>query len=46
MNYGARAPRLSAYGDTVVINAYDHYDFEYDDAALLEKAQRTKPAAK
>lgn len=46
MNYGARAPRLSVYENTVVINAYDHYDFEYGDAALLEKAQHAKSVRK
>ena len=29
MNYGPDIPRLSQYGDTQVINAYESYTFEY-----------------
>ena len=38
MNYGAKTPRVSMLGETVVINAYRTFDFEYGDAALREKA--------
>lgn len=30
MNYGIDIPRLSQYGDTQVINAYESYTFDYD----------------
>ena len=29
MSYGQDIPRLSSYGDTQVINAYESYTFEY-----------------
>ena len=29
MNYGSRVPRKTVRGDTTIINAYDHYAFEY-----------------
>ena len=29
MNYGSQYPRLSSYGDTQVINAFESYTFEY-----------------
>lgn len=29
MNYGAHIPRTDARGETTIINAYDHYGFEY-----------------
>ena len=29
MNYGREFPRLSTYGETQVINAYETYTFEY-----------------
>lgn len=29
MNYGAHIPRTDARGETTIINAYDHYEFEY-----------------
>ena len=29
LNYGQDLPRLSSYGDTQVINAYETYTFEY-----------------
>ncbi len=35
MNYSRKYPRLSTYNDTVVINAYRTYTFDYD--ALYEK---------
>ena len=34
MNYGYRIPRISRYRDTVVVNAYEKYVFEYDDEKL------------
>ncbi len=34
MNYGAKTPRLSMLGETVVINAYRTFTFEYGDTAL------------
>lgn len=34
MNYGKK-PRVSVFGNTVVINAYEKFEFEYDDPALL-----------
>lgn len=30
MNYGAHIPRKEQRGDTTIINAYDHYGFEYE----------------
>lgn len=30
MNYGAHIPRKELRGDTTIINAYDHYVFEYE----------------
>lgn len=38
MNYGQRTPRLCMTGDTVVINAYRTFVFDYEDAALTERA--------
>jgi len=29
MNYGANIPRQTIYGDTIIINAYDHFIFYY-----------------
>ncbi len=29
MNYGSKHPRLSSYGDTQVINAFETYTFDY-----------------
>lgn len=29
MNYGAHIPRTTVRGGTTIINAYDHYVFEY-----------------
>ena len=31
MNYGAHIPRKEQRGETTIINAYDHYGFEYGD---------------
>ena len=31
MNYGPHFPRKTTRGDTVIINAYDHYVFEYEE---------------
>ena len=39
MNYGLKTPRLSMRGETLVINAYRTFTFDYGDPALLEKAQ-------
>ena len=38
MNYGAKTPRVSMLGETVVINSYRTFEFEYGDAALREQA--------
>ena len=38
MNYGLRTPRLSLRQNTVVINAFRTYTFDYDDPAVLEEA--------
>ena len=43
MNYGEKAPRLSRFGDTVVINAFRTFTFEYDDPALREQAAADIP---
>ncbi|MCQ2434845.1 MAG: metallophosphoesterase family protein [Oscillospiraceae bacterium] len=40
MNYGGKTPRLSLLNDTVVINAYRTYTFEYGDEKLREEALR------
>ncbi|MBP0968116.1 MAG: metallophosphoesterase [Oscillospiraceae bacterium] len=40
MNYGIKTPRLSLYQDTVVINAYRTYTFEYDDPAVRKEAEK------
>ena len=40
MNYGKRTPRISRSGETVVINTYRTFTFEYDDPTLPEKAAR------
>ena len=40
MNYGARTPRIDLLGETVVINAFRTFDFEYGDPALPERAGR------
>ena len=39
MNYG-KVPRVSVFGKTVVINAYNQFDFEYDDPALLTNPEQ------
>lgn len=39
MNYGAKTPRLSLINETVVINAYRTFTFDYDDPALREKCE-------
>ena len=39
MNYGMKTPRLSMRGETLVINAYRTFTFDYGDPGLLEKAQ-------
>ena len=30
LNYGVSIPHRSLHGDTVIINAYDHYEFDYE----------------
>lgn len=40
MNYGLKTPRLSMFGNTIVINAYHYFAFEYDDPAILEEAKK------
>ncbi len=40
MNYGMKTPRVSQFGETVVINAYRTFSFTYGDPALREKAER------
>ena len=42
MNYGKRTPRVSMYGETVVINGYRTFDFEYGDEALRAEAERNR----
>jgi hypothetical protein len=42
MNYGARTPRVSMLGETVVVNTYRTYTFEYGDAALRQQAERDR----
>jgi len=39
MNYGMKTPRLSMHGETLVINAYRTFTFDYGDPALREKAE-------
>ena len=39
MNYGGKIPRISMFGETVVINAYRTYTFDYEDDTLREKAE-------
>ena len=41
-NYGMKAPRLSVYGETVVINAYRTHTFEYGDPAVRQQAEKMK----
>ena len=41
-NYGMKAPQLSLFGETVVINAYRTYTFEYDDPAVRQQAEKHK----
>ena len=41
-NYGVKAPQLSLFGETVVINAYRTYTFEYDDPAVRQQAEKHK----
>ena len=45
MNYGAKTPRLSMYGDTVVINGYRTYDFEYDSTDVRTEAEKLREPA-
>lgn len=40
MNYGTKSPRLSLLEDTVVINAFRTFTFDYDDPFLREEAAR------
>ena len=40
MNYGVRTPRIDLLGETVVINAYRTFDFEYGDPSLLDRIGR------
>ncbi|MCQ2417974.1 MAG: metallophosphoesterase family protein [Oscillospiraceae bacterium] len=40
MNYGKKTPRVSMLGDTLVVNAFRTYSFDYDDEALREEAAR------
>ena len=40
MNYGVRTPRLSLKQNTVVVNAYRSYTFDYDDPALRTEAEK------
>lgn len=40
MNYGYKTPRMSLFEDTIVINAYRTFQFEYDDPTLREKAEQ------
>ena len=45
MNYGGKTPRLSMYGDTVVINAFREYRFEYDDPTVRKEAAKHRTPA-
>lgn len=40
MNYGMKTPRLSLLNDTIIINAFTTYSFEYGDEKLLEEAAK------
>lgn len=40
MNYGVKTPRLSLKNETVVINSYRTYTFDYDDPALRDEAAK------
>lgn len=40
MNYGVKTPRLSLFGETIVVNAYRSYTFDYDDPALRTEAEK------
>ncbi len=40
MNYGGKAPRLSMLNDTIVINGYRTYTFEYGDENLRTEAAK------
>ena len=43
MDYGEKAPRISRFGETVVINAFRTYTFDYGESVRCEAAE--KPAA-
>lgn len=42
MNYGLKTPRLSMLGDTVVINGYRIFEFEYDDPQITQRAEQIR----
>lgn len=40
MNYGYKTPRLSILDNTICINAYRTYTFDYEDSAIRTEAER------
>ena len=42
MNYGLKTPRLSMLGNTVVINGYRIFEFEYDDPQIVQRAEQNR----
>ena len=40
MNYGVKTPRLSLKNETVVVNAFRNYTFDYDDPGLRTEAEK------
>ena len=45
-NYGGRFKRISKFGETTIINAYERYTFDYDEEYLKQMPQATGPEPK